>query len=101
MEPRWLALVVLTAARTSMGFRCQSRPWAWADPIGARRRTHADVGSLIGPYSIPGIVMGMPAGLLGRRVGDRGVVIVGLALLALGGIVPSLAQGCAGLAVGR
>src|SRR5689334_6997761 len=101
MEPRWMALMVLTAARTSMGFQFQSIASVSPGLIGDLGLTYADLGSLIGLYFMPGIVMAMPAGMLGRRFGDRRVVIVGLGLMALGGIVASLAQGFAGLAVGR
>ena len=63
--------------------------------------SYADLGSLIGLYFVPGIAMALPGGALGRRFGDKRMVAIGLALMALGGVAASLAEGFLGLAAGR
>jgi predicted MFS family arabinose efflux permease len=101
MDPRWQALAVLTLARTSMGFQFQSV--ASVSPMLVRDLglSYADLGSLIGLYFVPGIAMALPGGALGRRFGDKRMVAIGLALMALGGVAARLAEGFLGLAAGR
>ncbi|MDO9712641.1 MFS transporter [Paracraurococcus lichenis] len=101
MDARWQALAVLTAARTSLGVQFQSLASASPQLVGELGLSYADLGTLIGLYFLPGIVIALPGGALGRRFGDRRVVLAGLLLMALGGVVASLATGFAGLAAGR
>ena len=46
---------------------------------------------LVGIYLMPGIVIALPGGLLGRKFGDKRLVLVGLALMSAGGIWLGLA----------
>jgi len=101
METRWLALAVLTAARTSMGFQFQSLASAAPPLVDDLGLAYAEVGFLLGLYFLPGIALALPGGLLGRRFGDKRVVAVGLALMAAGGALAGLAEGYAALAAGR
>jgi len=101
MDPRWQALAVLTAARTSLGFQFQSVASVSPMLVEELGLTGADLGTLIGLYFLPGLALALPGGALGRRFGDMRVVVAGLVLMALGGLVASLATGLAGLAVGR
>jgi cyanate permease len=101
MEQRWQALAVLTAARTSMGFQFQSLAAASPVLVPDLGLGYADLGTLIGLYFLPGIVIALPGGALGRRFGDRNVVALGLVLMALGGLLSRLADGFALLAAGR
>jgi predicted MFS family arabinose efflux permease len=48
---------------------------------------YAQFGLLIGLYMFPGIALAYPGGLLGRRFGDKQVVVVALALMASGGSI--------------
>ena len=50
------------------------------------------LGWLVGLYLLPGAVIAMPGGLLGRRFGDKRLVLVGLALMSIGGIWLGFAQ---------
>ena len=43
------------------------------------------LGLLIGLYMLPGIVIALPGGMLGQRFGAKRVVLVGLALMTIGG----------------
>ncbi len=101
MDPKWQALAVLTAARTSLGFQFQSVASVSPMLVEELGLTGADLGTLIGLYFLPGLALALPGGALGRRFGDMRVVVAGLLLMALGGLVASLATGFAGLAAGR
>lgn len=101
MEPRWLALAVLTLARTSMGFQFQSLASAGAPLVAGLGLSYADLGALIGLYFLPGLALALPGGLLGRRFGDKRIVVLGLALMTIGGAITALAGGQGSLAAGR
>jgi cyanate permease len=101
MDPRWRALLVLTAARCSLGFQFQSVASVSPMLVEEMGLSGADLGALIGLYFLPGLVLALPGGALGRRFGDMRVVAAGLVLMALGGVLSSLATGFAGLAAGR
>lgn len=101
MDARWLALIILTAARASMGFQFQSLASVaplLVDELGV---AYADVGFLIGLYFLPGIVLALPGGLLGQRFGDKRLVVLGLALMTAGGVLAGLAGSYAVLFAGR
>ena len=101
LEARWLALAVLPAARTSMGFQFQSLASAAPPLVADLGLGYAEVGSLIGLYFLPGVALALPGGLLGRRFGDTRVVAFGLALMAVGGALAGLAEGYGTLAAAR
>ena len=92
---------MLTAARTSLGFQFQSL--ASASPVVVEQLglSYGDLGTLIGLYFLPGVVMALPGGALGRRFCDKWVVAFGLVLMLAGGGLASLARDFAGLAAGR
>jgi MFS family permease len=56
---------------------------------------YAALGTLIGAYSLAGIVVALPSGWLLARFGDRRVLLAGLWLMALGGFGMALAPGFA------
>jgi cyanate permease len=101
MDPKWQALLVLTAARCSLGFQFQSVASVSPLLVEEMGLDGADLGTLIGLYFLPGVALALPGGALGRRFGDMRVVLAGLLLMAAGGLVASLATGFAGLAAGR
>ncbi len=101
MSSRWRALAVLTLARTSMGFQFQSVASVSPQMVDALGLSFADLGLLIGLYFLPGVVVALPAGAVGQRIGDKRAVLVGLGLMALGGVVTGLADGLPALIVGR
>lgn len=88
---RWVILGALFLARTAMGFQFQS-------VVGVSSFLRADLGIglgdlgvLVGAYMLPGIVVALPGGTLGRRFGEKRIAIVGLLLMATGGAVTALA----------
>jgi predicted MFS family arabinose efflux permease len=98
---RWAMLALLFAARIGMGFQFQTLG-SVADPLASDLSLNfAEIGSLIGLFMMPGLVLSLPAGLAGRYASDRVLVALGLAALALGGALAAVAGGFAALAVGR
>src|ERR1700721_2595069 len=50
-----------------------------------------DIGFLISLFLAPGIVIALPGGEIGRRFGDKRVVLFGLALMIAGGLAMAFA----------
>ena len=101
MGSRWLALLVLTAARASLGFQFQSL--ASVSPLLVEKLgvSYADAGFLIGLYMLPGVVLAFPGAGLGRRFGDKRVVLMALALMTVGSLMEALAPSHGLLLAGR
>jgi MFS family permease len=98
---RWLALGLITLTRASMGYQFQAvastAPQLRAD-LGL---DHTFIGMLVGLYLLPGVALAFPGGLLGRRFGDRHIVLAGLTLMTAGGLTMALAETAGVLTVGR
>ena len=88
---RWTILAVLFLARTCMGFQFQAIASVSPFLIDDFGIDYALIGTLIGLYKLPGIFIALPAGYLGYRFGDKTIVVVGLALMALGGAIVGVA----------
>lgn len=86
---RWIALAVLTFARTAMGFQFQSVGAVSPLLMERLRIGNTELGWLIGLFSLPGVVLALPGGLLGVRFGDRRVVGLMTAGSALMGVAES------------
>jgi predicted MFS family arabinose efflux permease len=98
---RWTILAVLFAARVGLGFQFQTLG-SVSDVLAVDLQlSFAEVGTLIGLFMLPGLILALPAGLLGPRMSDRSLVTFGLIALALGGSVASIANGFSLLAIGR
>ncbi len=94
-------LALIFATRAGLGFQFQTMG-SVADPLAQRLNlSFAEVGTLIGLFLMPGLVLAMPAGFVGRYVADRVLVAIGLVCLALGGAIAAIADGFAVLALGR
>jgi predicted MFS family arabinose efflux permease len=92
MHRRWLILGVLFVARTAMGFHYQTVA-SVASMLGTELHVgFAEIGTLIGLYHISGVFLSLPGGLIIRRVGDKNLCAVGLALMASGGVAMSLSD---------
>ncbi len=81
---RWLILGVLCLARISMGFQFQSIGSVSGDLVREFGFSHAEIGTLIGLYMLPGVVVALPGGALAARYGDKSLAVFGLALMAAG-----------------
>ncbi len=85
IETRWRVLAALAVARIGMGFQFQTVPATAPMLAGSLGIDQAQIGWLVGLYLLPGIVFALPGGMLGARFGDKRIVLLGLALMALGG----------------
>lgn len=98
---RWTILAVLTVVRAAMAYQVQTvasvSPYLMAD-LGI---DYAALGTLIGLYMLPGIVISLPGGVLGRRFGEMPMCLLGLALMALGGAIMGFAETYAAVIAGR
>jgi predicted MFS family arabinose efflux permease len=96
-----LILAVLFVARTAMGFQYQTV--ASSAPL-LLRDLHvgfAEIGTLIGLYHITGVVLSLPGGLIIRRIGDKRLCAVGLALMAGGGFIMGYSESYSVVFAGR
>ena len=84
MMGRWGVLAVICLARVSMGLHIQVvaavSPFLIAD-LGLG---YGEIGTLIGIFLLPGVVLSIPGGLISRRFGDTRALIGVIVLLALG-----------------
>lgn len=100
-QNRWTILAVLYVARTAMGLQFQTvastRPYL----MDALAIDFASLGILIGLHMLPGVFIALPGGMLGQRFGSKRIVLVGLALMAIGGVAMGLASSFAAAAAGR
>ena len=98
---RWRMLGLLFACRTGLGFQFQTLGSASDLLVAELGLGYAQIGSLIGLFMLPGLLLALPAGYLGRYLPDRWLVGSALLVLALGGVLAALAQGFGQLALGR
>ncbi len=101
MSPPWTALAILTLARTSFALQFQSIASVSPGFVQDLNLSSADLGTLIGLYSLPGILLSFPGAALGRRFGDKRMVLLGMAGMILGGLLTAIARDFAWLAAGR
>jgi predicted MFS family arabinose efflux permease len=98
---RWTILAILFVARTSLGFQFQT-VGSVSELLAADLAINfTQVGTLIGLFMLPGLVLSLPTGYLGRFASDRSLASLGLACLAIGGVLVALTHGFALAAVGR
>ncbi len=98
---RWAILAILIVVRVAMGFQFQSI--ASITPIIAidLGLDYSQIGTLVGFYLLPGVIIAIPGGFLGSRFTDLTMVLFGVGVMALGGVVAGLADDFRLLAGGR
>lgn len=94
-------LIVLVAARLALGLSFQSAGGAAPFLAPAFGASLADIGTLVGLFMLPGVLLALPAGSLGARFGDKAVVLAGLAAMVVGQVASGLAEGWGVLSAGR
>jgi cyanate permease len=101
MRNRWSVLAALFAVRTTMGVQFQSvatvAPLLSAD-FGVDL---ADIGILVGLYSVPGVALALPGGAIGQPFGDKKTVLVGLVLMIVGSLMMTFSSSWGGQISGR
>jgi MFS family permease len=87
LSNRWVALAALFTVRLTMSFQFENV--AAVAPLMQRNLgvSLAEIGFLIGVYLLPGVLLAIPGGAIGRHFGDRRAVCGGLLLTIIGGIV--------------
>lgn len=98
---RWGILAILFTVRAVMGFQFQSIASVSTFLVDDLGIEFAEIGTLVGFYLLPGIVLAYPSGALAKRFGDVRIVWIGLALMALGGLIVGLGDGYATVMIGR
>jgi predicted MFS family arabinose efflux permease len=86
-QNRWTMLGALFLARVSLGFQFQTVASVAPLLVIDLGLNFTEVGTLIGFFSALGFVTALPAGLAGRRFGEKRAVLFGLGLMTLGGFV--------------
>jgi predicted MFS family arabinose efflux permease len=84
---RWVILAVLFAARAATGFQFQSVGSAATALMQDLGLGYSEIGMLLGAYLLPGVVVALPAGLLGQRFHEKTLGLAGLALMAMSAVV--------------
>lgn len=90
---RWLMLGALFLARTSLGFQFQTVASVAPLLVVDLGLNFTEVGTLIGFFSALGFATALPAGLAGKRFGEKRAVLFGLGLMTVGGFVMAAADG--------
>lgn len=86
-------LTVLVIARIAYGVQIQSVGAVGPRMIADLGLDYAALGSLVGAYSMLGLVLALPAGWLMARFGDRRIVLAGLGLMVTGGLLLAVTPG--------
>ena len=90
---RWLILGVLFVARFTLGFQFQSAGSVTPFIVEDFAVDYTGIGTLVGLFMIPGLFLAVPSGFMGRRFGDKAMVLVGLALMLAGGAMAGAGHG--------
>ena len=100
-QTRWWILGLLFVCRTGLGLQFQTLGSVSDSLVTTMGFSYAEIGTLIGLFMLPGLVLALPAGYMGRWLPDRVLVALALGCLAAGGVIASMAQGFGLLALGR
>ncbi|MBV9248950.1 MAG: MFS transporter [Acetobacteraceae bacterium] len=100
MRP-WVILSALALARIAFGYQFQTVATLGPALVPLFNLTYAEFGALIGAYMLLGAFAALPLGVLGRQLGDRLVLGVGLVLMVIGACISAWSGGPAGIATGR
>ena len=92
MQNRWVVLGLRFTVRLAMGFQFQAV--GAVSPIYMREFSVAlaDIGLMISLYHAPGIIFAVPGGEIGRRFGEKQMVLLALVLMIIGGLIMALGQ---------
>ena len=87
LRNRWGILAILFFVRLTIAFQFQSV--AAVAPLLEKTfgASLADIGILIGLYFTPGIVLALPGGAIGRKLGDKPTTVAALLLMTAGSLI--------------
>ena len=98
---RWFILALLFICRIGLGFQFQTLGSVAGELTEQFRLNYTEIGSLIGLFMVPGMILALPAGFAGRFMSDRFFIGLGLIALAAGGGLAAVADSFNLLAAGR
>ncbi|MDP6665869.1 MAG: MFS transporter [Dehalococcoidia bacterium] len=98
---RWLFIVIVFLIRTTFSFQFQAVGSVSSFLRDDLLISHAQVGTLIGIYMLPGVAIALPGGFFIKYFGDRRMAGYGLSLMVVGGIVFGLSDTYALAIAGR
>ena len=98
---RWWILLLLFGCRVALGLQFQALGSVSGSLVAGLGFSYAKVGTLIGLFMLPGLLLALPVGYLGRWLADRTVVSVAFLTMAAGAALAALAEGFGQLALGR
>ncbi|MEA2834756.1 MAG: hypothetical protein QOG66_2958 [Methylobacteriaceae bacterium] len=101
MTSRWRVLGLLFLVRTAMAFQFESV--AAIGPVLQREFNVGlpDIGMLIGLYLLPGVIIALPGGALGRALGDKRTVLIGCCVMFVGNVIMAFTDIWAAQVAGR
>lgn len=98
---RWLILAVLFVARGAWAYHFQAVGSVGPMILDDLGIGYAELGTLVGLFDAPGIVVALAGGYLGQRYGDKRLVLIGLGLMVAGGIAGGASEDFEASAVAR
>jgi predicted MFS family arabinose efflux permease len=98
---RWIILAVLFLARTAMAVQFQSVGSLAPILVRDLATEYTAIGTLIGLYMLPGVVIALPGGVLMQRFGAITIALGGLAAMAAGGALMGTTTSFTVLVAGR
>jgi predicted MFS family arabinose efflux permease len=98
---RWIILAVLSLARIAMAFQFQTIGSVGPLLVDQLDIDYSQVGTLIGLYLLPGVVVALLGGLFGQQYGAKRIVVIGLALMIGGGFLTGVSPSFHIIAIGR
>lgn len=101
MPGRWLILASLFIARTAMAVQFQAVAALAPVAIARFEVGLSEIGLLIGLYMLPGLVIALPGGAIGARLGEKRAVAAGMAAMLAGAILMATAPGWGAQVAGR
>jgi MFS family permease len=91
----WAALVAMALARITFAYQLQTVASLGPELRNAFGLEFATLGTLMGAYLLPGVLVAIPAGFLGRRFGDGTVIVAGMLLMVMGALFSAAAPASA------
>ena len=98
---RWLILAVLFVARGAWAYQFQAVGSVGPMILDDLGLGYAELGTLVGLFDAPGIVVALAGGYLGQRYGDKRLVLIGLGLMVAGGIAGGASRDFEASAIAR
>jgi predicted MFS family arabinose efflux permease len=94
-------LLILFLVRLAMGYQFQSVASVSSYLVSELGFSYAEIGTLIGFFLLPGIVIAIPSGVMTRGTTDKNLLMVGAATMIVGALVMGFGDGTGSLYVGR